>query len=43
MLKQMKTPQLKINVTAKTAFIAENQQLNVNQDNNNNNENIEPK
>jgi len=43
MLRQVKAPLLKINVTAKTAFIAKNQQLNVNQDNNNNNENIEPK
>jgi len=43
MLRQIKAPLLKINVTAKTAFIAKNQQLNVNQDNNDNNENIEPK
>jgi len=42
-LKQLKAPSVEINVRAKTAFIAKNQQLNVNQDNNNNNENIEPK
>lgn len=39
-LRQIKTPSIEVNVTAKTAFIAQNQQLNVNQ---NNNENIEPK
>ncbi len=39
-LKQLKAPSLEVNVTAKTAFIAQNQQLNVNQSNN---ENIEPK
>jgi len=39
-LKQLKAPSLEINVKAKTAFVAENQQLNITQ---NNNENIEPK
>jgi hypothetical protein len=39
-LKQMKAPSIEINVTAKTAFVAENQQFNVNK---NNNENIDPK
>lgn len=39
-LKQLRTPPLKINVIAKTAFIAKNQQLNVIQCNN---ENIKPK
>lgn len=45
-LKQLKTPPLKINVKTKTAFIAQNQQLNTNssnQDNSNKNENIKPK
>lgn len=31
-LQQMKSPTLKINVTAKTAFVAENQQVNINKD-----------
>jgi len=45
-LKQIKTPSLEINVKTKTAFVAQNQQLNVNPANKNNlnkNENIEPK
>jgi len=45
-LKQIKTPSLEINVKAKTAFVAQNQQLNINpsnKDNANKNENVEPK
>ncbi|MFA5744697.1 MAG: hypothetical protein WC887_00555 [Candidatus Paceibacterota bacterium] len=37
---RMKSPTFKVNVTAKTAFVAESQQFTVNH---NNNENIEPK
>jgi len=45
-LKQIKTPSLEINVKTKAAFVAQNQQLNVNpphKDNSNKNENIKPK
>lgn len=45
-LKQLKTPSLEISVKAKTAFVAQNQQLNVNppnKDNPNNNEIIDSK
>lgn len=45
-LKQIKTPSLEINVKTKTAFVAQNQQLNISppsKDNPNKNENIEPK
>lgn len=31
-LRQMKSPTIKINVTAKTAFVAENQQININKE-----------
>jgi hypothetical protein len=40
-LRQIKTPSLEINVKTKNAFVAQNQQLNINPSNNN--ENIEPK
>lgn len=45
-LKQLKTPSFEINVKTKAAFVAKNQQLNINPPNKNNpnkNENIEPK
>ena len=45
-LKQIKAPSLEINVKTKAAFVAQNQQLNVNPTDKNNlnkNENIEPK
>jgi hypothetical protein len=45
-LKQIKTPSLEINVKTKMAFVAQNQQLNINPSNKdypNKNENIEPK
>ena len=45
-LKQIKTPSFEINVKTKAAFVAQNQQLNINppnKDNTNKNENIEPK
>jgi len=45
-LKQMKTPSLEINVKTKAAFVAQNQQLNINpskKENSNNNEDIDPK
>jgi hypothetical protein len=35
-LKQMKTPSIEINVTAKTAFVGKNQQFNANKSNNEN-------
>jgi len=45
-LKQIKMPSLAISVKTKAAFVAQNQQLNINppnKDNSNKNENIEPK
>ncbi len=45
-LKQIETPSFEVNVKTKAAFVAQNQQLNVNppnKDNPNKNENIEPK
>lgn len=45
-LKQMKIPSLEINVKTKAAFLAQNQQLNINPSNKDNakkNENVEPK
>ena len=43
-LKQIKMPSLAISVKTKAAFVAQNQQLNVNPSNKNNlNENIKPK
>lgn len=45
-LKQLKTPSLEINVRTKIAFVAQNQQLNINppdKDNTNKDENVEPK
>jgi len=45
-LKQIKMPSFEINVKTKAAFVAQNQQLNINppnKDNSNKNENIEPK
>jgi len=43
LLKELKQPKLNVNVKTKTAFVAQNQQFNVNKQDDQQNENIEPK